>query len=281
MTQGPALAGTVSIIRMLRIFRIALVLALCALVVAPSAGGQHETEHIEPADLYWLGPYFAGLEWTGLTEPRLPTDRTFSYGDCELPEGEGGCSVPVQVQNFTSCARNPIGLDSTPYEVYLVRGGGIAAAYGSTAIDVGAGHQTVTVFTNEVEVMGAALREIRPYSHSLPQPLAPPVYPMPVLRELKRVTVAEKRYGSIAAIAEGTGLSPAKVRVRLRIAELLGPNALAGVPPPTMSTATVRRLRQLSFNAEYDASQTAKNHGMSVAELRRKVRRVEGLAGSC
>jgi hypothetical protein len=267
--------------RVPRTARIAFAIALCALVVAPSAGGQAGGERIEPADLYWLGPYFAGLEWTGLTEPSLPTDRTFSYGDCEPPEGEGGCSLPVQVQNWTSCERNPVGLDSVPYEVYRVRGGGIAAGYESTSVDVGTGRQTVTVFTNEPELVGAVVREVRPRSHSAPQPLAPPIYPMPVLRELKRVTVAAKRFDGAGAISRAIGLHPAEVRVRLRIAELLGPDALAGVPPPTMSIATLERFRQLAFRTQFNPVRAARQRGESVAALRAKLRRVRGLTGLC
>jgi hypothetical protein len=139
----------------------------------------------------------------------------------------------------------------------------------------------VTIFTNEFELLGAVLREIRPHSQPDPQPLAPPIYPMPVLRELKRVTAVEDRYDTAAEIAKAVHLPAVEVRLRLRIAELLGPDALAGVRPPTMSTATVERLRQLSFRAQYDPVRAAKEHGMSVAELRKKVRRVRGLAANC
>ncbi|HWN72524.1 MAG TPA: hypothetical protein VNN15_01820 [Solirubrobacterales bacterium] len=264
---------------MLRAGRIALLAALCALLLAPAAGGQIGGGSLSPDEMYWLGPYYAGLRLEGTP---AETGKTYIYGDCELPEGEGGCSPPLEVQNWTSCTRNPIGLDSLPYKVFLLRGGALAAAYGSTSIDVGTGRQTVTLFTNEVELMGAALRDVRRKSEPAPQPLPPPVYPMPVLRELKRVTVAANRFHGIEAIARATGVSPAKVELRLRIAKLLGPAALADVPVPTMSTATVRRLRQLSFDVGYDGpAGAARRHGMSVKELKRKIRRVRGLAGDC
>lgn len=264
---------------MLRGRRIALLaVALCALALAPSAGGRVSIGSEDSGEPWWLGPYFGGMEITGTPEE---TGQTFVYGDCELPEGEGGCSPPAQVQVSSSCTRNPIGLDTIPYEVFLLRGGGLAAAYESTAVDVGTGRQTVTVYTNEFELVGAALREVRPRSHPAPQPLAPPIYPMPVLRELKRVTAVEDRYDTAAAIAKAVHLPAVEVRLRLRIAELLGPGALAGVRPPTMSTATVERLRQLSFNAQYDPVRTARENGISVAELRKKARRVRGLAADC
>ncbi|HET9676621.1 MAG TPA: hypothetical protein VFP21_03845 [Solirubrobacterales bacterium] len=264
---------------MLRAGPIALLAALCALLVAPAASGQVGGGSLSEDEMYWLGPYYAGLRLEGTPDQ---TGETFVYGDCELPEGEGGCSPPLEVQNWTSCTRNPIGLDVLPYKVYLLRGGGLAAAYEPTSVDVGTGHQTVTVFTNEVELMGAALRDVRRKSEAAPQPLPPPVYPMPVLRELKRVTAAAKRFDGVGAIAKAIDLPPAEVELRLRIAKLLGPGALAGVPVPTMSTDTVERLRQLSFDVGYDdLAKTARKHGMTVAELKAKIRRVRGLAGDC
>jgi hypothetical protein len=259
--------------------RVTLLVALGALVLAASIGGRAGAASPGSEELWWLGPYFAGMRVTGA--PAEPWDRTFFYGECELPEGEGGCSPPAQVQTDTSCDRNPIGLDRLPYEVYLLRGGGLAAAYDPTAVDIGTGRQTVTVYTNEFALMGVALREVRLPSQPIPGPLTPPVYPMPVLRELKRVTAVEDRYDSIRQIAEATELAPGEVRLRLRIAELLGPEALAGVPAPTMSIATVERLRQLSFKAQYDPLRTARELGISVASLKKKVRRVRGLAGDC
>ncbi|HST68061.1 MAG TPA: hypothetical protein VLI94_00195 [Solirubrobacterales bacterium] len=261
---------------MARTGRIALLVALCALLLPASVGGAASKS---PEEAWWLGPYFAGMRVTH--EPEASWDKFYAYGECELPEGEGGCSPPAQVQTTTSCDRNPIALDRLPYEVYLLRGGGLAATYESTAVDIGTGRQTVTVYTNEFPLVGAALSEVRLHSQPEPQPLAPPVYPLPVLRELVRVTAVEDKYGSVRAIAKATELAPAEARLRLRIAELLGPEALAGVRPPTMSIETVERLRQLSFNAQYDPVRTAREEGISVAKLKQKVRRVRGLAGFC
>jgi hypothetical protein len=254
---------------------IALLVALGALVLAAPAGGR-ESGRLSESEMYWLGPYFAGLR---LTET---TYQSFVYGECEFPEGEGGCSPPVQVQNATSCTRNPIGANGLVREVSLVRGGGLAVAYAPGAVDVGTGRQTVSVRTTEPEVLGAALREVRRRSEAGPAPFTPPVYPLPVLRELKRVTVAEERFDEVAAIAKATELQPDEVRMRLRIAELLGPDALTGVPAPTMSVATVERLRQLAFGVQtHNLAHTAERHRMSVASLRKKIRRVRGLAGGC
>ena len=103
-----------------------------------------------------------------------------------------------------------------------------------------------------------------------------------MLGELKRVTAAADRLHGVKAIARATELTPAEGKVRLQIAELLGPKALAGVPVPTMSTATVERLRQLAFAAhEIGLVKTARDHGLRVAQLKAEVRRVRGLVGYC
>jgi hypothetical protein len=258
--------------------RIPLFVTLCALLLAVLGGARVGAASQAPTDRYWLGQYFAGLR---LTDTSSFNGKSFSYGDCEPPPGEGGCSVPAQVQNSSSCERNPIGLDRLPYRVFLLRGGGLAAEYERTGVDVGTGSRTVTVYTNEFELMGAALREIRPLSDSAPQSLAPPVYPMPVLRELKRVTAVEDRFDGVGAIAKATDLPPAEVRLRLQVAELLGPDALVGVPPPRMSTATVERLRQLAFRTQHHLARAARERGISRAALRTKINRVRGLTGYC
>jgi hypothetical protein len=262
-------------VRMPRIRWIALSVALCASLLATSPG-QVGAARLTPAEIYWLGPYFAGLR---LTDTR---HQSFEYGECEPPlEGEGGCSL-VRVHNATSCSGNPIRINGLVRSVFLVRGGGLAVEYAPGAVDVGTGRQTVSVRASEPEVLGAALREVRRRSEAGPEPFAPPVYPLPVLRELKRVTAVEGRFNGVAAIAKATDLRPDEVRLRLRIAELLGPDSLTGVPAPTMSIATVERLRQLAFGVQiHSLAHTAERHGMSVATLRKKIRRVRGLAGGC
>lgn len=253
---------------------VALLVALCALVPAAPASGQEEP--LSNSELYWLGPYFAGLP---LTEAEY---QSFEYGECKS-EGESTCTPQVEVENETSCADNPIRTGAEG-KMFLVRGGGLAVGgeFEASAVAVGTGRQTVSVRVFEPEVLGAALRELHRRSEPGPEPLAPPVYPLPVLRELKRVTVAAERFDGVAAIAEETELDPEDVRRRLRIAELLGPDALAGVPPPTMSVATVKRLEALASGVQiHSLAHTAERHKMSIATLRRKIRRVRGLAGDC
>lgn len=258
--------------------RTAVLVGLCACLLGAAAAGPASGAVSKPTDLYWLGPYFAGMRVTGT--PEEVRYATYSYGDCEFPDGEGGCSVPAQIQNWSACARNPLRLDSLPFEVFPVRGGGIGAAYESSWVDLGTGDRTVSVFVDR-ELIGAALLEVHLTSQPGPETLPPPQYPMPVLRELKRVTVPAERGVDIAAIARKTELRAYEVEMRLRIAELLGPEALADVKPPTMSTATVEWLGKLAHRAIYKPKLTARRQGISVAELKKRISRVRGLAGTC
>lgn len=261
---------------MLRGRRAALV-GLFAVLLGTSVAGTAGAVS-DPTDLYWLGPYFGGMRMTA--NPEDTGFAMYAYGDCELPEGEGGCSPPAQIQNWSACTRNPLRIDRIPYQVFPLRGGGIAAVYESSSVDVGTGDRTVSVFADR-DLIGAVLREIHLRSQPAPEPLASPEYPMPVLRELKRVTAPADHGVGIVAIARKTRVSPDEVRLRLRIAELLGPEALADVPPPTMSTATVEWLGKLAHRTIYKPVLTARRQGISVAALKRKISRVRGLAGAC
>ena len=51
------------------------------------------------ATFYWPGRAADGSPLTR-AELQGPGRAIFFYGTCELPEGEGGCAVPAQVQNF-------------------------------------------------------------------------------------------------------------------------------------------------------------------------------------
>jgi hypothetical protein len=255
--------------------RIVLLAALATMLFGAVASG-HAGREQGSVDPYWLGPYFAGLR---VSEERDSPVPETTYGDCKT-EGESGCSWPARIETSTTCASNPIADETYWAPVSLLRGDGLMTQDGNR-VYVGTGDRTFTVETGEPELISAALREARRRSQPAPEPLPPPVYPRTVLRELKRVTAAAKRLRGIEAIAKETELDPEQVRYRLRVAELLGPEALAGVPVPTMSTARVKRLVQLAVLVRLYPTRTAEKNGMTVAELQKLVSRVHGLTGFC
>src|SRR4051794_12933850 len=262
---------------MVRTGRMVFFAAVGALLFTALASGQGADQKRASVDPYWLGPYFAGLRVSEDRDDRVPETI---YGDCKLPEGEGGCSWPARIETSTTCALNPIAEETYYTPVSLLRGGGLTTQDGNR-VYVGTGNRTFTVETGEPELMSAALREARRRSQPAPEPLPPPVYPTTVLRELKRVTAVAKRLRGVEAIARETDLDPEQVRYRLRVADLLGPEALAGVPAPTMSTARVKRLIELAVLVRLYPKRTAEKNGMTVAKLRKLVSRVRGLTGFC
>jgi hypothetical protein len=248
-------------------------------LIAAPAGGRSADQKRASVDPYWFGPTFAGLQ---VSKERHITGAEFIYGDCQPPEGEGGCSWPAVIETSTSCAVNPIADEIPSSPVSLLRGGGLTIRDDELGrVYVGTGDRTFSVETREPELMTAALSEARRRSQPAPESLPPPAYPVTVLRELRRVTAAAERLHEVKAVAKETELRPVQVRYRLRVAELLGPDALAGVPVPTMSTARVKRLIELAVLFRLYPTRTAEKNGMSVAELRRLVSHVRGLTGFC
>lgn len=261
-----------------RIAFLAALATLGALAIAGPASGQDSPRNPAAQDPYWLGPYFAGLE---LTEERFESGAEFVYGECQLI-GESTCSRPARIETATTCAANPIADESPFSPVALFRGGGLMTRDLEVGrVSVSTGNRTFTIDTAEIELVSAALREARRRSQPSPEALAPPVYPITVLSELKRVTAAAERLHDARAIAKATELTPDLVRYRLRVAELLGPEALADVPLPKLSTARVRRLIQIAVNFRSRPERTAEKRGKTVAQLRKMLRPVRGLTGFC
>ena len=229
-----------------------------------------------PADRpYWLGPSYDGLRLSATLE------RSYIYGTCKAGP-DSGCAPPYEVQHHASCARNPLSLDIQARRVFRVRGGALAAEYGSM-IDVGIGRHTVTVFARSRGRARRAVKRLRLRADAAPtRPLPAPRYPKAVLRELKRVELAYGRLGSTAVVAERTGLAPAAARTRLRMARLLGARALAGVKPPSRPWRVVERERQIVLNAiALGRARTLERYGLTLAELRTMRARVRGLSGGC
>jgi hypothetical protein len=74
--------------------------------------------------LYWVGPNFRGhalrvidrvpYSARGTVEGEATAFVYFGYGDCEVRGGEGGCSLPLGIQTWRACDRNPAMYSLTP-----------------------------------------------------------------------------------------------------------------------------------------------------------------------
>jgi hypothetical protein len=222
---------------------------------------------------FWLGQSFAGHPLVAHTE-----SDALVYGNCHATS-DGGCQPPLTLQDRTTCERNVVGLDVVPRRIYRLRGHGIAAVYERGTIDAGTGHTTTTVSAQGDALARRATRAMRRRGQARPRPLSAPVYPPAVLGELKRADVAVHTPRSLTEIGHALGMGPGVVRARARVASLLPPGTLDDVPVPKRSWAQVEHDRQIAFAAQ--THQAQQRFGLSRKQVRRAVKRVRGLTGSC
>ena len=129
--------------------------------------------------LLWAGRPANGLPVTEIDSTGPPGTGLVVYGTCELPEGEGGCAPPVQIQHFafragdwrraTGCSlREPIR--------------GVPAAHHDSLV-LFTGRRVVKIYARAPRAVASALRPIR--GGTARGPLPPP--PRSVLRLVREV----------------------------------------------------------------------------------------------
>lgn len=179
--------GTVVVVTTKRTLRLAffglawgLVASGCAAAVA--APNLSDAERFSAFPVYYPGEEVAGLplEWVSPEEPREPRAQTWSfhYGTCELPEGEGGCSTPLQIQSQSTCKR---WAEVTTLRTYPFKGarasGGIDHRIEISPMEIFTGRATVVIFGDEKSVVKAAARALRKVGASEPQMRLPAPVP--------------------------------------------------------------------------------------------------------
>lgn len=162
---------------MLRSAAIASVLALSVTLAA--CGGDNG---VDPAEaqakskfrLYYLGDSFHGLPLTDVTSGPggAPGRRTWSfiYGDCDPGGGDGGCAVPLEVQNWGVCERHPALYPGQTPKPFSFRG---AKAGHINGFSIYTGRTTVVIFGRLAEQAAKSLRVVgsREVSQRLPAPV--------------------------------------------------------------------------------------------------------------
>jgi hypothetical protein len=245
-----------------------------AFVLAAAITG---SANAQPADggPYWLGPSYLGLQL------KIVPPNSYIYGTCDPPP-DGGCVPPYDVQNYRSCERNPLTGGGQPSRVYRLRGGAIAAVQGAD-VEVGVGRHTVAVFAHSREHAEEAVAALRRRDEDMPVTNLPaPVYPRPVLQELKRVAVAMRELDDVSAAAQRLGMSRATVRARNAIAILLPQRILAAVRVPDRPWSVVRRDQRIAYHAQaLGRRAAARRFGLRLRQVERIVRRTRGLTDRC
>jgi hypothetical protein len=126
--------------------------------------------------LYFAGPRFAGLPLTDV-EVDQQGRAFFAYGTCVIPAGqEGGCAVPVQIQNFPferSLWRLAVGCHRRPELLHVptVRHDGLVLFTRRAVVKIyarsPAEDKRVALSLRDVRHPRAALRRLPPPSRSV------------------------------------------------------------------------------------------------------------------
>ena len=162
-------------------FILILILSGCAAAKAPSLD---EAKRFDSYSVYYAGGEVAAskdavgfpLEKASGSGPdQRSSTWAFIYGDCDPPTGDRGCAPPLQIQNFSTCARWAGGVNQGK-PLYGFRG---AKARGtgrglSNPIEIFTGTTTVVIFAPRPALAKAAASALRNVRNARPSPFPPP-----------------------------------------------------------------------------------------------------------
>jgi hypothetical protein len=145
------------------------------------------------------------------------------YGSCR-PDREVDCHPPLQIQTTSICDLNPLEFYASPRTSRRI-GQVVVREYASRERQLSIGASTVLVFGRGriAERAASALRAVdeRPGVH-LPRAR----YPRTLIEEVRRVRDAYERLGSVRAVRNQQRMSQTAVRLRLALADEIGPRRL-------------------------------------------------------
>jgi hypothetical protein len=112
--------------------------------------------------LFYVGEEFDGIPLTAVLREPIPQSPEgfgpetrgqvtidFLYGSCEPPRGEGGCSLPIDIQIWPACVRNPSLYRVPPpggRRAARVRGVPAALLESGARLEIQAGRSTVVIW---------------------------------------------------------------------------------------------------------------------------------------
>ncbi len=166
-----------------RITRVASLSLVCGLIfcgwAAAAAPSLSEVREFDGYHIYYAGDEVAGIPFEEVEKSEWPENRRFTgwsfyYGDCALPEGEGGCSPPLQIQNYNTCRRWAAAYPGKP-RLFNFRGAKAAWVSSAGSLEIYTGRTTVVIFANRKRVAKRAARLMRNVRQTKPSRLSPPV----------------------------------------------------------------------------------------------------------
>ena len=152
-------------------------LCLCACEDAPSLS---EIKKFRTYPVYYSGASVAGNSLTEVSgdpaghKDKRDTAWVLIYGKCKDPPAEGGCQVPVQIHNYSICARWE-GLREA--RLFDFRGAKATrpTGRGPAALEIYTGRTTVTITAENRNVLNSAAQALRGVRQEHPSALPPPV----------------------------------------------------------------------------------------------------------
>lgn len=172
----------------LPMMRVVLLGLACAFLscgyAAASAPDLSEVEAFDAYRVYYAGPEVNGIPLEGAGKsredeiPRLGERSAIwdlSYGTC-TPPPDGGCSLPIDVQNWSTCHRWAA---MYSYKLHFFKFRGARAAWVPTAggLEIYTGRTTVVIFGYTRRLIMAAARQLRAVGQTEPPSLLPPPAP--------------------------------------------------------------------------------------------------------
>lgn len=129
--------------------------------------------------------YYSGLSVTGNSlrevlgdhaqhKDQRDTTWILIYGRCKDPPDEGGCPYPLQIHNYSTCARWA-GLRNS--RLFNFRGAKARKPMqgGGSALEIYTGRTTVTISAENRKILDSAARALRVIRQRHPSPLPPPL----------------------------------------------------------------------------------------------------------
>jgi len=172
----------------LLISRVAPLSLVCGLFLGGCGANDDDPSTTEVKEFGAYRVYFAGEQVVGL--PLEETEKgtwegggrstvwAFYYGDCDASGGlfeEGGCALPLQIQNYSICGRWPSRFPS-PISTFNFRGTKASWKRGR-GFEVFTGSTTVVISGTRGSVVKAAARQLRGVRQMDRTALLPPPAP--------------------------------------------------------------------------------------------------------
>ena len=165
--------------RLVVLVALPLSLGACDRVSEPDTSELDAARSFDEYTLYYVGDSYDDLPLTfaGLGPGSGEGVRrawSFGYGDCEPPEGEGGCPLPLEVQNWSICTRFPALYPGQTPKTRSVHGAETLRAGGG--LDVYTGRTTVVIF-GQGDDKAQVVEDLRPVAGGSEPNLLPPPGP--------------------------------------------------------------------------------------------------------